>query len=96
MNFELVKPKMERSKNSDEEVKALENEQYAEAYKVDYTIWKTRQGKYEENKVKAAALIWNQCNNTMKSKVQARKDYEKNIKGNPITLMQAIEQHAMN
>ena len=51
---------------------------------------------YQDNKAAAAALLWNQCSNIMKAKIQSRKDYDTELKDNPIKLLQAIKQHAMS
>ena len=72
------------------------NEQYKMQFQVDYDKYKERVEAYKDNKYKAYALIWGQCNSAMKSKVQSRKDYYTDIKDNPIELLKAIKQHATN
>jgi len=75
---------------------AVLNEQYKMQFQVDYDKYKERVEAYKDNKFKAYALIWGQCNSAMKSKIQSRKDYESQVKDDPIELLKAIKQHATN
>jgi len=72
------------------------NEQYKMQFQVDYDKYKERVEAYKDNKFKAYALIWGQCNSAMKAKIQSRKDYHSDIKDDPIELLKAIKQHATN
>ena len=72
------------------------NEQYKMQFQVDYDKYKERVEAYRDNKFKAYALLWGQCNSAMKAKIQSRKDYQTVIKDNPIELLKAIKQHATN
>jgi hypothetical protein len=45
---------------------------------------------------KAYAFLWEQCHIAMQQKIEARSEFESKIKGNPIELLQAIKQHALN
>ena len=65
-------------------------------FEVEFQAHHERENQCVDNKAAAAALLWNQCTNTMKAKVQSRKDYDSDIKDNPIKLLQAIKQHAMS
>ena len=49
----------------------------------------------QDNKDKACALIWGQCDKAMRSKMQSRKDYELAVKDDPIELLKAVKQHAL-
>jgi len=40
-------------------------------------------------------LLWERCNKAMKNKIEARSDYNR-IENNPITLLMAIKEHALN
>ena len=73
-----------------------ENRQYEKEFEVEYAEYIRRKTKYQENRVSAEALLWNQCANVMKAKIKARPDYESAIKGNPVELLQAIKQHALS
>ena len=55
-----------------------------------------REEKYLANKGKAFALIYGQCNKALQHKLQARKDFETEIKENPIKLLDAISEHSMS
>ena len=79
-----------------QEQKEREDKQFEKQYEIQYQEYNRRITQYKENKAKAEAMLWNQCTNTMKSKVQSRKDYESDIKGSPIKLLQAIKQHALS
>jgi hypothetical protein len=41
-------------------------------------------------------LLFAQCNKALQNKIMSRADYEVDIKGNPIELLDAIEEHAMS
>jgi hypothetical protein len=48
-------------------------------------------------KGKAFALLFAQCNKALQNKIMSRADYEEvDIKGDPIDLLDAIEEHAMS
>jgi hypothetical protein len=55
-----------------------------------------RKQNYENNRVKAYALIWERCARGMQVKIESRNDFENRIKNNPIELLQAIKQHSLN
>jgi hypothetical protein len=44
---------------------------------------------------KAYALLWEGCAKAMKNKIEARSNF-KGIKNNPIKLLKAIKEHALN
>jgi hypothetical protein len=50
----------------------------------------------EMNMSKAYAFLWEQCARAMQNEIEARTDYESSIKNNPIELLKAIKQHALN
>ena len=67
-----VIPKKDPSTNqdySDEQREALMKEAKRE-FDVDYKIYKDRVVLYEDNKVKSAALLCEQCSSTMRTKLQ--------------------------
>jgi hypothetical protein len=51
---------------------------------------------YESNKRKAFALIYQQCHKGLQGKLKTRANYETQIKGNPIALLNAIQEHTMS
>ncbi|KAI2506113.1 Reverse transcriptase (RNA-dependent DNA polymerase) [Fragilaria crotonensis] len=89
------KPSMQVSGETDEEIRAIENKQYEIEFKSDYDTYRKRMQVYENNLTKAYALLWERCAKAMKNKIEARSDYDK-IKNNPILLLKAIKEHALN
>jgi len=51
---------------------------------------------YNDNLFKAYSLIWERCAKEMQNKLLARSDYEDEIYNNPIKLLKAIKEHALN
>jgi hypothetical protein len=51
---------------------------------------------YTTNKRKAFALIYEQCHKTLQSKLKARANYDTEIKGVPIKMLQAIQEHTLS
>ena len=89
-------PVIKSSTATDEAKKAKENRQFDKEYEVEYAAHNNRVIKYKENKSAAAALLWKQCASLMKSKIQSRPNYDTEIKGDPIKLLEAIKQHALS
>jgi hypothetical protein len=89
------KPSMQVSIATTEEDRAAENRQYEIEFKADYDTYSKRVQAYENNNTKAYALLWERCNKAMKNKIEARSDYNR-IENNPITLLMAIKEHALN
>ena len=48
------------------------------------------------NRVKAYALVWERCVKAMQAGIEVRKDFESNIKNNPIEMLKSIKLHSMN
>ena len=55
-----------------------------------------RKQKYEDNMNKAYALILGQCTKGLKAKLEARKDWDSDIKNNCINLLKAIKEITYN
>ena len=55
-----------------------------------------RKREFVENKYKAYAELWARCNRTMQAKIEARTDYESDVYNDPLKLIQAIKEHALN
>ncbi len=51
---------------------------------------------YDDNLVKSYALIWERCNTAMQSCLEQRKDFKTSIYNDPIELLKAIKEHALN
>ena len=90
------KPTLRMSTSIDDATKAQENKQYKLDYKAEYDEFMKRKRGFEENQYKAYAELWAQCNKAMKSKIEARTDYESAVYNDPIELLRAIKEHALN
>jgi len=55
-----------------------------------------RKKMYNDNLFKAYALIWERCAKAMQNKLVTQSDYEDEIYNNPIKLLKAIKEHALN
>ena len=55
-----------------------------------------RKGSYAANKQKVYALLCGQCAKALQAKLQARVDFDTNIKNDPIALLKAIEGHSVS
>ena len=91
----LEPPKLKQV-SEDAEDKELEQRQNEYLFKAQIAAYVARQEKYVANKGKAFALIYGQCNKALQHKLQARKEYESEIKGDPIRLLDAISEHSMS
>ncbi|KAG7371066.1 reverse transcriptase RNA-dependent DNA polymerase [Nitzschia inconspicua] len=88
-------PKLKYSKATDPDKKAAENKQYEMLYQSQLNAYIERTDAYRVNLKKAYALLWERCSKGMTNKIESRKDF-KSIKGNPIKLLTAIREHALN
>ena len=89
------RPTLKVSTKTDTEEKKAEEEQFKLEYKAELDECMRREKKYEANMYKAYAKMWERCSRSMKSKIEARVDYETNIYDNPINLLQAIKEHSL-
>jgi hypothetical protein len=55
-----------------------------------------REAMYQSNKKKAFTLIYEQCHKTLQGKLKACANYQTVIKGDPIALLNAIQEHQMS
>ena len=103
IDFTNVKPAMavvplkkpDGTDYSDEERESLLRQAERE-FDVDYKLYKERVTQYEDNKSQAAALLYDQCSSTMRTKLQGRDNFLTDIKTNPIKLLSAIKEHALS
>jgi hypothetical protein len=89
-------PKLKGSTKKDEEAKATQDRQFEMEYKAKLGKALHRIHIYDNNLVKSNALIWERCNTAMQSRLEQRTDYESTIYNDPIELLQAIKEHALN
>jgi len=88
--------KLRKSEAEDEETREAENEQFRMEFKSDYEKYQARVDTYNENLVKAYALLWERCNKGMKDKIEDRKNFSSEIENDPVELLKAIKEHAQN
>jgi hypothetical protein len=55
-----------------------------------------RKRSYDDNLFKAYALIWERCAKAMQNKITLRSDFEGSIYNDPIKLLNAVKEHALN
>ena len=94
-NADTDKPTLTLLPGKPEDVGA-NNEQSKMEFKEEYAAYMRRKQMYRSNKTKAFAFLWEHCAKSMQNKILSRKDYESTVKDNPIELLKAIKQHALN
>ena len=92
----LRKPKLQFSTKTEDEAKKRENQQFELAHKAEFDEYMKRKRDYDENIFKVYAEIWDRCNKAMQGKLEARTDCESIIYNDPIELLRAVKEHALN
>ena len=82
--------------SDDDIMREAENEQFKIEFKAEFDSFMKRKQCLETNTTKAYAFLWDQCAKGMQSKIEARTDYNIKINNDPIELLKAIKQHALN
>jgi hypothetical protein len=77
-------------------VRDQENRQYEMEYKSDYEEYKRRVNVYDNNLIKAYAILWERCTKGMKQKIEARVEFSSTIENDPIELLKAIKVHTQH
>jgi hypothetical protein len=95
-NFEAVVPTKQVSTSPDDAIKEAEEDIFTAIYKTDLSAWGKRKELYRSNLGKAYTFIWQYCSIILQNKIQARQDFAQTIQDDPIALMSAIEEHALN
>jgi hypothetical protein len=95
-NTDTWMPKLKGSTKKDDAAKETENRQFKMEYKAMLSEALHRIRIYDDNLVKSYALIWERCNTAMQSRLEQRTDYESTIYNDPIELLQAIKEHALD
>ena len=95
LDFTTSKPTLKKSIETDADLKKTEEKQFEYEFKDDYAEYRKRILTYNDNKVKAYALLWERCSKGMKNKLESRKDFD-TFNKNPLLLLQAIKEHALN
>jgi hypothetical protein len=90
------KPVLQMSASEDLSIKILKERQYELEFKEEISIYMKLKQSYENNRIKAYAIILERCAKGIKVKIESRNDFEDNIKNNPIELLKAVRQHSLN
>lgn len=70
----------------------MENEMAMEEWKIDYQIYRKEKNKFDDNWVKAFALIWgNYCSKEVQVRLKEMPDYDGAIRNEPLVLLRHIE-----
>ncbi|KAL7578955.1 hypothetical protein ACA910_006923 [Epithemia clementina (nom. ined.)] len=73
-----------------------ENKQHEMIFKEELTRYFKRKETLTMNTVKAYVFLWEECSKSMQIKIESRKDFILIIDKNPIELLKAIREHALN
>jgi hypothetical protein len=84
------------STSKDLSLKILEDHHYELEFKEEFAGYMKRKQGYENNRIKAYAILWERCAKGMQVKLEARSDFENSIKNNPIELLRTVKQHSFN
>ena len=90
------KPSLSFSTQESIVLKTHEDRQYELEYKADLDEYMKRKRMYDNNLFKAYALIWERCAKEMQIKIVSRKDFEQQVYNDPIELLKAVKEHALN
>ena len=81
-----------KSTADDPDEKEIEDKQLREDYRVDYDWYKKDVRRFNENWVKAYALIWkNYCSKEVQVVLEEMSDFDSRIKNDPVELLKEIE-----
>src|SRR5210317_821031 len=69
----------------------IEKEGFDIEYKEELRKYNLRKDVYEENKVKAYALIFSYCNKTIQNRIEESRDFEDEIRDDPLRLLEEIK-----
>jgi hypothetical protein len=92
----LWKPTLKFSTSGDATIAQQENRQNESELKADLDEFMKRRRMYENNLFKAYALIWERCAKAMQNKIVSQKSFETTIYNDPIELLIAVKEHALN
>jgi hypothetical protein len=86
--FEVSKPKPDLQVSTSDALseKIVSDGQFELEFREKFAAYMKRKQNYENNRVKAYALIWERCARGMQVKIESRNNFENRIKNNPIEL----------
>ena len=99
-DLEAQRPSLEVSKVKGDQPKEVakrekETREFELIYSKKSEAFAERESQHRQNKPKAAALIMGRCTKRLKTKLHQRSDWDK-IEKDPVLLLAAIKEHAMN
>lgn len=95
IDFSKSEPVLELADVSDPN-RDLLNKQNELKFKEQYGRWMSKKDIYIANKSRAYALLWERCSQGMQQQIQERDTFASTIKDDPVELLKAIKQHALN
>jgi hypothetical protein len=93
---ELWKPTLQFSTATDDTTKKQEDRQHELEYKANLDEFMRRKRSYDDNIFKVYALTWERCAKAMQNKITSRSNFEGLIYNDPIKLLNAVKEHALN
>ena len=96
VDIDAFQPRVQISQSTDVNIKTAENTAFLAAYTQRNELHLKREANYCKNRIKAYGLLWEQCSSGMRSKIEQRTDFKTSIKDDPVELLKAIKQHALN
>ena len=96
IDTKLWYPRLKLSTVIDPAIKLVETKQYELIFKAKLDATVKREEIYKNNKTTAYSLIWERCTRAMQSKIEQRTDFNEKIYNDPIELIKAIKEHALN
>jgi hypothetical protein len=76
--------------------KVKENKQFEFKCKAELNEFMQKKRVFKDNLFKAFALFWDQCAKAMQAKIMSRSDYESAMYNNPLALLKAMKERAMD
>ena len=70
----------------------IQQQGYDLDYREEYRIYNTRKEQYEDNLIKAYALIFSYCNKVMQNRIEEMSNFDSEIRNDPIKLLEVIKE----
>jgi hypothetical protein len=90
------KPRLVLSQEKYPVTRDKEDQENEKIFEAQVRVFIQRQAMYETNKRKGFAPIYKQCHKILQAKLKARANYDQDIKGDPIAMPKAIQEHTMS
>jgi hypothetical protein len=74
----------------------MEDTEFDKIFEAQVKVFIEREAIYQSNKKKAFTLIYEQCHKSLQGKLKACTNYQTVIKGDPIALLNVIQEHQMS